>query len=180
MEYLDKWTATFKKDFAKEAIEWMSLSNHEPCDSAVSFDSVLKTAQVFCPEIANKEELFDQVVELNETIIRVKQNDSSRFANLSVPQRWQLLLLNKNVNYIARLVDTVFSIPCSNAFCERLFSLMNIQWTDERNSLDFSTVASILSVILNSNDIKCHDFVEFLLEEKDIERLLKSSEKYLL
>ena len=183
IEYLDKWSASFQADFSKEMIEWFLCSrpmssNSVDSSAIVSFDAVLQCARRFLPDIAEEEQLFDQVVELNETLSGLIESRGDPFTTLSVPKKWEILLRNKNISLIAKLVDTVFSVPCSNAFCERIFSLMNIQWTDERNRLDFSTVSAILCVILNSDNMKCSDMVEFLRAQKDIEHLLKSSAKY--
>jgi hypothetical protein len=40
-------------------------------------------------------------------------------------------------------------IPVSNAFIERIFSLANVQWTKDRNSLKVDSAKALLFVIVN-------------------------------
>lgn len=179
VQYLDKWTTTFKVDFTKETLEWMSCSQPtESTDSlqTVPFQSVLECAQRFCPNVAVNEGLFDEVVEVNETLSQIMKR-TTNFKELSIPKKWQIILLNNHLPLLTKLIDSIFSIPCSNAFCERVFSLLNVQWTDERNSLDFSTIAAILCVLVNA-DLKCCECVQFLHSE-NVYKMLKSTEKYM-
>ena len=54
-----------------------------------------------------------------------------------------------------------FSIPISNAFVERVFSLMGNLWSDERNNLSVEMVKSELCVKLIYN-MNCQEFFQFL------------------
>jgi hypothetical protein len=53
-----------------------------------------------------------------------------------------------------------FAIPGQNANVERIFSMINSQWTKERNRLKLSTVKAILSVVYNCRHVSCKDFFE--------------------
>ncbi len=48
---------------------------------------------------------------------------------------WAHLLHNENVPEFKKLVQFVFSIPASNAFCESVFSHMKYLWNNNRNRI---------------------------------------------
>ena len=59
------------------------------------------------------------------------------------------------------------SIPSSNAHTERIFSLMNAAWRDERNRLDIETVTAELQVSTNFHE-DCSQIFECLLKNKEL------------
>jgi hypothetical protein len=66
------------------------------------------------------------------------------------------------------VVEFNLSPPGTNAAVERVFSLVNILWTDERNRLEVSTVKSIAPVKHHFRNYKCPEFHEFLLRNRKI------------
>ncbi|GFW24695.1 hypothetical protein TNCV_2405581 [Trichonephila clavipes] len=58
-----------------------------------------------------------------------------------------------------KIVQFVCSVPVSNAFVERIFSVMGNVWTDERNRLAVNTVKTTLEV---SEDVQDSGWI-FLL-----------------
>lgn len=71
----------------------------------------------------------------------------------------------------------VLCIPGSNAFCERVFSLMNVQWTDDRSSLGEDTVESLVTIASNAS-ISCQEARDEFKENKDLLRAVISGDKY--
>ena len=65
------------------------------------------------------------------------------------------------------LIAYVFSIPCSNAFVESIFSNMNHLWCDYRNRMDIELVEAELQIRKNSN-IPCAHFYKFILSQDDL------------
>ncbi|XP_060088693.1 uncharacterized protein LOC132567096 [Heteronotia binoei] len=55
------------------------------------------------------------------------------------------------------LVSKILSIPCSNAFVERVFSLMSARWTETRNRCNVDLVKAELQVKVNF-DMDCEQF----------------------
>ncbi|KAK7879558.1 hypothetical protein WMY93_033730 [Mugilogobius chulae] len=51
----------------------------------------------------------------------------------TVLEKWTALLKDSNTPNMTALGSFLFSIPITNAFVERLFSLMTAAWTDQRN-----------------------------------------------
>ncbi|CAK5032896.1 unnamed protein product [Meloidogyne enterolobii] len=56
-----------------------------------------------------------------------------------------------------RIIGVAISIPVSNAFIERIFSMASIQWTKERNSLEvkLSGLYFLCRRILTCHALKC-------------------------
>jgi hypothetical protein len=71
----------------------------------------------------------------------------------------------------------ILSIPVSNAFIERIFSLCGAQWTKERNFLNVATVKSLLQVKVNF-DYPCCQMQTFILNNAELRRKLRGCEKY--
>ena len=68
-------------------------------------------------------------------------------------------------------------MPVSNAFVERVFSLVLAQWTKERNSLSEKTVKSILQVKVNL-EVSCGEMQHTLSKNKELLEQILSSAKY--
>ena len=84
---------------------------------------------------------------------------------------------NDSFPLLYKLISIVFSMPVSNAFVERVFSLVSAQWSKERNSLSETTVKSILQVIVNL-EASCGEMQQILCKNKELLDQILSSAKY--
>lgn len=75
------------------------------------------------------------------------------------------------------LISFVLSIPASNAFPERVFSLMNAKWRADRNKMTVGLVKAELQVFTNYN-VDCRSFHSFALADKKMLAAAASNEKY--
>lgn len=75
------------------------------------------------------------------------------------------------------IVSFVLSIPVSNAFCERVFSIMNQLWSDNRNLLSTELVKSELMIIINFH-MACSEFYDFVRNEHDLLKAASTQQKY--
>ena len=90
------------------------------------------------PEVAMADELFDEVSSLNDMLENIADET---FKEDSPETKWMKLFSeNDSLPLLYKLVALVFSIPVSNAFVERVFSLVSSQWSKERNRLREKTV----------------------------------------
>ena len=79
---------------------------------------------------------------------------------------------------LLRLCEFIFCIPAHNANVERIFSLMNIQWSEERNRMELPTFESILQCLTNYK-ITCTEFYNYVNQnKKDLFPDARSSMKY--
>lgn len=74
--------------------------------------------------------------------------------------------------------QTCFSIPASNAFVERVFSHMNVKWSDARNRCSVDLIKSELFVSVNLSSVSCRDFYEIAKNNKKLLKSVQSNEKY--
>jgi hypothetical protein len=167
VSYIDTW---FHIDRFPSSTEWLCLRTPH-----VSYDDIRKTAEFMIPELAAKDSLFDEVTELNLMI--KTETFFHELSTLSVDQKWVTLLKNESLSGIRELVTSIFAIPTSNASVERVFSLMNAQWSEERNRLKIDTVKAILQVVMNLH-MSCGEFYQKLLADERLCRLILSNKKY--
>ena len=133
-------------------------------------------AEQIAPELAEKDDLFDEVVELNQILTAIP---NEKFIDKSTEEKWQLIFKNNDgLPCILRLVCTILAVPVSNAFAERVFSLCNVQWTKERSSLDVATVKALIQVKVNLDDMPCTKMYEILLKNDNLLKKIRSSLKY--
>ncbi|GBM21400.1 hypothetical protein AVEN_264833-1 [Araneus ventricosus] len=78
---------------------------------------------------------------------------------------------------LIELCEYVFAIPAHNASAERIFSLMSIQRSDERDRLPVETAEAILTCRYNFK-MTCVQFYNYVKGENDIMKKVKSTLKY--
>ena len=84
---------------------------------------------------------------------------------------------NDFFSLLYKLVSIVFSLPVSNAFVERAFSLVSAQWTDERNRLYEKTVKSLLQIKVNL-DCNCRQMYSVISKNEKLMKQIVSGAKY--
>ncbi|KAI6661772.1 hypothetical protein LOD99_9839 [Oopsacas minuta] len=145
-DYLDKW---LHLDSLPQNLDWLLLKDVDLIDY-----KILKgCAELLCPEIAQIDDLFEEVCCLQRNFPSL-----SMTSDLSLDQRWGIIT-QENFPCIRKLVSSIFAIPASNAVCERVFSLSKVQWSDDRNKLDISTVGALLKVIVNF-EMSCREIIK--------------------
>ena len=122
----------------------------------------------------------DNVNDLNEHDLSHKQQqlpDSDE--SIRCDQLWAFLLsVNGNSTpNMKMLLCYLFSIPCSNAYVESIFSHMKHSWNDYRNNMDIGLVAAKLQIRLNCS-YSCNSFHQFLLSQPKLLKKIRTNEKY--
>lgn len=94
-------------------------------------------------------------------------------------QLWAYLLSKSTTlcGEMRKVLAYIYSIPCSNAFVEGVFSHMRHAWTPSRNSMSTETIAAELKIRLNSK-MKCEDFYSFAQSQPELIKCAKSKQKY--
>jgi hypothetical protein len=75
------------------------------------------------------------------------------------------------------LAELVLCLPGSNASVERIFSLMNIYWNDEKNRPSLSLVKAVL-IVKTYFDISCVDIYTKIQNQTQLLSEIHGSEKY--
>lgn len=139
-------------------------------------DEVLPLAVQIAPEIAADDDLFDEVSRFNGILIDIPADNFDKY---STEEKWMLIFQsNDTLQMLYKLVSNILSIPVSNAFPEGVFSMMNVQWTDDRNSLKLETVKALLQVKVNFNGITCSEMYDLILKNSGLLKQIRSNEKY--
>jgi hypothetical protein len=132
--YLTKWIATLS---ILNVFSWMLLTD------VLSWTSIEESCQY----------LNEKGIDVNDSLLH------NQFNNIMTDNRaeWkEKQCENKWIDFfskcdcedqyseVLKICRYVFSIPAHNANTERVFSQMNIQWSDERNRMEVSTIEAIL------------------------------------
>ena len=144
-------------------------------DKKIEYEEVKELAKQVAPLMAMEDELFDEVVALNAILKKIPDD----VFHQDKPEAKWMKIFNGNESFplIYKLVSIIFSLPVSNSFVERIFSLVSAQWTKERNSLREKTVKSFLQVRGNLY-LSCHEMHELVSKNKKLLEQIISGDKY--
>jgi len=128
----------------------------------------------------DEDELFD---EFNHLINVMKVKMQNWKNGSKAEDRWCEIfkILEKNnipIKYFTVILEYSMAIPGTNASVERVFSITNVLWTDEKNRFLVDTITSIIIVKQHFKNVSCTEFHTFLLEHPELLKLITSSEKY--
>jgi hypothetical protein len=134
------------------------------------YSDVLALAEQISPQLSN---LFDEVTEANQILEGIPRD---KFQTLRAEEKWQKVF-EAELPELYKLVSIILSVPVSNAYIERVFSLMGSQWTDERNLLNVETVKALVQVKVNF-DYTCPQMYKMLISNRKLLDLIGGWEKY--
>ncbi|CAF5053034.1 unnamed protein product [Rotaria magnacalcarata] len=90
---------------------------------------------------------------------------------------WAYLLDGEHLPSLRKLVEFVFAIPGSNAFCESVFSHMKCLWNNNRTKMKHDLVGAELKIKMNTH-LTCTELYDYLLTKPNILNKIRSSDKY--
>lgn len=172
ISYLNKWTSTFEQF---KIFEWMRL-NVEP-----SWNSIEESVQYLKENGVQIDEclLFDQSINLKIFVKDMANN--TEFSEMLLDEKWINYFkcrTDSTTSEFLKICSFFFAIPAHNAVEERVFSMMNAKWTNERNRLLPESVKNLVMVQFNYKDLKCDKFYDFCLHNKALLAAVRSNEKY--
>ncbi|CAM4915320.1 unnamed protein product [Rotaria socialis] len=134
-------TFTIDKD-VKRQLYWLAANGH--------------VYEEFNNDICNESHDEDNLIHKSTT------ENHEREVEFRSNQFWAFLLVKSKPMCIEmyKIISYVYSIPCSNAFVEGVFSQRKSAWTASRNLTVNETIAAELKIRFNST-MTCEDF--FLL-----------------
>jgi hypothetical protein len=94
-------------------------------------------------------------------------------------QLWAMLLSVKPTPSpnLHKFICFLFSIPCSNAYVESVFSKLKHLYDDKRNRMSTELIRAELQIRLNSS-LRCTQAYEYFLSKPELLKLVYSSQKY--
>ena len=152
-------------------VAWTLLRNWSVTD-----EEVKKMAKKVDSAVAMADELFDEVLSLNDLLENIP--DETFNEDSSETKRMKLFSENDSLPLLYKLVAIIFSIPVSNAFVERVFSLVSSQWSKKKNRLSEKNVKSLLQVRVNL-DFSCSEMHEVISKDQKLLKQILGREKYL-
>lgn len=172
--YLEKWMKNIE-DFS--SFRWMifqkEMKSFSSSDIASSIEFLSKL-NISVDDV----KLFDEYEVLKEYC----RSSDNIFFSESLTTQWCNFLKSREVHgditEFVKICQFVFSILAHNANVERMFSLVNAQWSKERNRLTIESVKAILITQENYKTVSCEDFYVYVLEKKELLKKIMSSDKY--
>jgi hypothetical protein len=127
-------------------------------------------AAIFAKVQMDEDNLYNELNLLSKTVQRLKALD------MPIDRKWVKMFAScDEFKEVPKLVAKILSIPISNAYVERIFSILGNTWTDGRNLTRVELVKSELCTKFNF-DMTCADFLDFLNKSEQVE-LFKSVSK---
>lgn len=177
--YLEKWSESLQH---LSSFDWMMLKTIPEWSEVEETLSYFSTKNILFPE----SEVFDQFVCIKNIVAvlmekhNAEEEEENQWGNINASERWMRcfkVMQKCQFSHLLKMCQYIFSIPAHNANVERVFSLMNTQWTDERNRLSVETIQNILICQYNYNQT-CVEFYEYVKNNPELLKAAKSSEKY--
>lgn len=172
IDYLDSWMKPLD-DF--KVFNWMIVKKGEEID----FDNTVAAIHYMNGKGVhiNDVKLFDEITALN-TFLMLQEN---AFFDAMLHTIWVKIFKSIGVarlQELLRICQYLFAITAQNANVERIFSLMGVQWTKERNRLTVSSVRALLLTQYNLKTLNCISFYELVIKDKTFLSEVSKSSKY--
>lgn len=176
INYVNKWNRSnanlnkFCWICVKEVPKWSDVEN-----SLIFFSNQDKNLITL-----NENLLFDEFVHVKNIMLTHIQEWNEN--KIPITDRW-LQIFHKCTEYhidcenLSKMIHFVLSLPGTNACVERIFSLVNMYWADEKSRLDIKMVKAVVTVKTHFN-LSCIEFYEYLLSKEELLRAIHSSKKY--
>ncbi|XP_033222612.1 uncharacterized protein LOC117176470 [Belonocnema kinseyi] len=153
--------------------KWIDFQKSRP----FSYDDLEDTLKFLSAKniFVDDTKLFDQAMDLKR-FLESKRDDSEYFANNSNDKICEFFASNTNFDDFSeflKIVQYLFSVPGHNANCERIFSLMASQCTDECNRLSANALRHLLMLKYNLKEFSCQAFYQYLLKSENVNLLRK-------
>ncbi|XP_025029754.1 uncharacterized protein LOC107326422 [Python bivittatus] len=173
IKYLERWLKPLDEF---HCFSWMCLDARKN----ISFDELLPCI-LYLKEMGitvDDVQLFDQYCRLK---IFVKEQQDPFFEDPLHVQWCSYFRSCKNASCFSELLkicEFFFCVPGHNANVERVFSLINAQWTKERNQLSMGSVKGNVLTKYNMKNVTCEEFYAYVLGNEDLLDKVGSFEKY--
>jgi len=173
IDYLEKWMTPFD-DFQCFQRMFLNTVKNSVFDDLLPCVHYLNEKGVSAYDV----QLFDQNCNLKSF---AGQKDEQYFDSLLHEQWCSYFQSCANENCFSELLKICkffFCIPGHNANVERAFSLINAQWTKDRNRLSVDSVRGILLTKYNLKKLSCVEFHAYVSVNNELLRKVASSKKY--
>ena len=175
LEYLEKWIRPLVGEF--KCFEWMVLKDYEK----YKYEDLIPCIEFLYKRgvIIDDVKLYDQF----SNLISFLKSEKIKFVeDYRLHEQWRVFFKScpsiDCFSELLKICEFYFCISAHNANVERVFSLINAQWTKERNRLNVESVKAVILTQYNFKDMMCMDFYSYLLRNEELLSKIGSSEKY--
>jgi hypothetical protein len=170
LNYLIKWTKQFE---SFKTFSWMSLSNEPGWEQVSNTIKYLNDKNICIDE----EKCLNQFVNLKKFY---KEHFSTEIKDIDKKwlQYFKTILVPDKYSEFLKMIQYMFAIPGHNATVERIFSLIEAQWTDERNRLKVENIKYITMVKFNFNFNDCTEFYNCFKNNFELLKKVSNNDKY--
>lgn len=166
IQYLDKW-------FPPEKMSFYAKLRTFSLQSPPSLEEILDVLEdPFFAERCRKPS-----DDLHRELQLLQQAFPGFSASASTLEKWENFFKTVECPNLKQIFQVFASIPVSNAFVERVFSVMEKIWDDDRNRLLVERVRAELVVFFNLK-YSCKDFFTVLSKNQSLLRAIREEKKY--
>lgn len=179
LSYIEKWGCHFDE---LKVFRWVQLIN------CPTWENVQKCIQFLIEKNQNnsnlkldEDNLFDEFSHI-EQVFQSRINEWQK-SSAKLEVKWCEIFEytkahNIDTTNISAIVEYALAMPGTNAAVERIFSTINVLWTDEKNRFLVETIKSIIIVKTHFSNYSCNDFYNILLKENKLLDAISSAQKY--
>ncbi|GFW80719.1 dimer_Tnp_hAT domain-containing protein [Trichonephila clavipes] len=165
LAYIEKWYP-----FENQNYKTFSCLNLE-CGRLPTLDQLLELLSISpWKQQTPSEQIYDELAALLSVFPSLKLEGNSI-------EMWCNFFQKEEAPNLLKIVQFVCSVPVSNVFVERIFSVMGNVWTDEKNRVAVNTVKSELCIFFNISS-SCTEFKDAISTNKPLLKAVSSNAKY--
>ncbi|GFS98471.1 dimer_Tnp_hAT domain-containing protein [Trichonephila clavipes] len=165
LAYIEKWYPFENQNYKTFSCLNLECGRLPTLDQLLDLWSISPRKQQTPPE-----QIYDELAALQSAFPSLKLESNSI-------EMWCKFFQKEEAPNLLKIVQFVCSVPVSNAFVERIFSVMGNVWTDERNRLAVNTVKSELCIFFNISSC-CTEFKDVISTNKPLLKAVSSNAKY--
>lgn len=174
-QYLESWLKPLQEF---QCFHWMKLSNFSSWEFERDISPSLIYLQAKGVEIDDAV-FFDQVSGLRKYLERLPEENLKQSCHKIWCDYFNSCASTECFTEMLKVVQFFFAITAHNANVERVFSLIQAQWTKERNRLLVDSVKGIILTTYNFQAMDCADFYSYVLKCETLLEKIDKEDKYL-
>ncbi|GFV97767.1 dimer_Tnp_hAT domain-containing protein [Trichonephila clavipes] len=165
LAYIEKWYPFENQNYKTFSCLNLECGRLPTLDQLLDLWSISPWKQQIPPE-----QIYDELAAYQSVFPSLKLERNSI-------EMWCKFFQKEEAPNLLKIVQFVCSVPVSNVFVERIFSVMGNVWTDERNRLAVNTVKSELCIVFNISS-SCTEFKDAISTNKPLLKAVSSNAKY--
>jgi hypothetical protein len=173
-DYTLRWSESLD---GTEVFSWLNLVGFprwDQIEASVDFTNK-KTG-----EKINGDKLFDEITLIKDFV----QENSANWTREEITnqEKWLKIFqrcrdLERPIEQLSLLVEYAFCLPGTSTEVERLFSIINDTWGNDKSQMRLESVEALLNVQFNTN-LSCTEFFEKIKDDKNLLEQARRSQKY--